>query len=88
LLTARYSDLCCFAFLATDFFSSSRKEVSKKMPFPVTCPQTAAGSRKYYEKVFFLDKVYWWPYLRCRVVLECRPGTSSLKITSCDFAPA
>jgi len=33
--------LCCFAFLATHFFFYSKKEVSKKMPFPVTCPQKA-----------------------------------------------
>jgi hypothetical protein len=34
------------------FSASSKKEVSKKMPFPVTCPQKAAGSRKCYEKMF------------------------------------
>jgi len=48
----RGSDLSFFAFLATYFFFYSKKEVSKKMPFPVTCPQKAAGSRKCFDKLF------------------------------------
>ncbi|HEY9201899.1 MAG TPA: hypothetical protein VIQ81_09910, partial [Gammaproteobacteria bacterium] len=40
-LASLSSALCCFAFLATHFFFFSKKEVSKKMPFPVTCPQKA-----------------------------------------------
>jgi len=86
-LLSRYSELCCFAFLATHFFFYSKKEVSKKMPFPVTCPQKTRvpenASRNYLDLIKLTDDIIFvagscWSAVQAHQHSKSHP---------CDFAP-
>jgi len=87
-LSARYSELCCFAFLATHFFFCSKKEVSKKMPFPVTCPQKARVPENAMRQCFALDKFLDGTIFVAGSCWSAIQAHHHSKSHPCDFAPA